>query len=112
MGAGKFDRRLTIRRWTATGSDALNQPILGWVDVATVWAQQRPIRTEERFEAQQEIGSEVMTFQIRYRRDLSVRDRVVYAGREYEVTGVRELGRRAVSEFDAVARVDENGGVP
>lgn len=106
MRAGKLDRRLTILRFGEIGRDALNQPIEGYAAVATVWAQQRPVRGEERFEAQQVAASQVMTFHIRYRRDLTVKDRVLYDGRTFDITDIREIGRREVSEFDCVARVD------
>lgn len=106
MRAGKLDRRLTVLRFGETGRDALNQPIEGFSPVARVWAQQRPIRGEERFEAQQVAASQVMTFHIRYRKDLTVKDRVLYDGREWDIKDVREIGRRVVTEFDCVARVD------
>ena len=107
MRAGKLDRRVTIRRLTETGRTPLNEPILSWTDVATVWGQQRPNRGSERFEAGQVSGAAVLTFHIRYRADLSVKDRLVYEGREYEIIAPpRELGRRVVSEIDAVARAD------
>lgn len=107
MRAGKLDRQLTIRRLTETGRDAYNAPILSWSDVATVWAQQRPERGSERFAAAQVNGTAVMTFHIRYRSDLTVQDRLVYEGREYEIVAPpREIGRRVVTEIDAIARDD------
>ena len=82
MRAGKLDRRLTIRRFTEIGRTPLNEPIHDWVDVAAVWAQQRPQRGSERFAAAQINGTAVMTFHIRYRADVSVQTRLVYEGRE------------------------------
>lgn len=107
MRAGKLDRRLTIRRLVETGRDAMNAPVVEWSDVATVWAQQRLNRGSERFAAEQVSGTAVMTFHIRYRADLTITDRLVYEGREYEIIAPpREIGRRVVSEIDAVARAD------
>ncbi|WP_157014893.1 phage head closure protein [Mesorhizobium xinjiangense] len=105
MRAGKIDRRLTIRRFTVVGTNPLNEDIYDWADIATVWAQQRPNRGNERFAAQQIAGSAVMTFHIRYR-DVSVTDRLRYAGKEWNITDVREIGRGVVTEIDAVARQD------
>lgn len=111
MRAGKLDRRLTIRRLTETGRNAYNEPIIEWADVASVWAQQRPDRGSERFSAAQVAGTSVMTFHIRYRSDVSVQDRLVYEGREYEIIAPpREIGRRVVTEIDAIARADDADG--
>lgn len=108
MRAGKLDRRLTIRRFIETGRTPLNEPILDWVDVVTVWAQQRPERGSERFAAAQINGTAVMTFHIRFRGDVSVKDRLLYEGREYEIVAPpREIGRRVVLEIDAIARADD-----
>lgn len=101
-----MDRRLSIMRLSETGRDGLNQPITSWVRVARVWAQARPNRGAERFEAQQVTGSAVMTFHLRYRSDLTVLDRIAYDGRDWDIADVRELGRRVGSEIDCVARAD------
>lgn len=107
MRAGKLDRRLTIERFTETGRNELNEPIMVWAEVATVWAQQRPDRGSERFAAAQVSGTSVMTFHIRHRDDLTQKDRLVYEGRVYEIIAPpREIGRRVVTEIDAVARAD------
>lgn len=107
MRAGKLDRRITIQRFTETGRDEFNEPVMSWADVAAVWAQQRPDRGAERFAAAQVSGTSVMTFHIRYRGDLTVQDRLVYEGRTFEIIAPpREIGRRVVTEIDAVARAD------
>ncbi len=106
MRAGKLDRRLTILRLQETGRNELNEAIMEWVAVAMVWGQQRPNRGDERFEAQQLTGSATMTFHIRYRRDLTIEDRISYDRRTWDIRDIRELGRRVVSEFDCVARAD------
>lgn len=103
MRAGKLDRRITIQRAEIT-TDDFGADIEIWNDVVTVWAQQRPNRGGERFSAQQVSGSNVLTFCIRYRPDLTTHDRVVYNELTFNVTDVRELGRHVETEFDAVAR--------
>lgn len=107
MRAGKLDRRVTIRRVTGTTTDEFNESVDVWSDIATVWAQQRPNRGSERFAAEQQAGTAVMTFHIRYRDDVSATDRLVYEGRVYEIVAPpREIGRRVVTEIDAIARAD------
>lgn len=103
MRAGKMDRRVTLLKWQETGRDALNTPIENWVAVATVWAQQRTERGAERFSAAQIAGAKVMTFHIRHRSDIGVKDRISYEGQVFEISDVRELGRRVGSEIDCVA---------
>lgn len=104
MRAGKLDRRITIER-ASLQTNAFNEEVEVWAPIATVWAQQRPNRGAERFTAQEIAGQAVMTFHIRYR-DVTVKDRIIYQGRTWNVTDVRELGRRVVTEIDAVARGD------
>lgn len=106
MRAGKLDRRIEILRHQEIGRNELNEPIMGWVPVAEVWASARPNRGAERFEAQQLVGSAVLTFQIRYRADISVEDRIGYEGRTWDIHDIREIGRRVGTEIDATARAD------
>lgn len=106
MRAGKMDRRVTLLKFGEIGRDALNTPIEGWVPAATVWAQQRPERGGERFSAAQIAGGRVMVFHLRYRADIGVKDRLSYEGQTFEISDVRELGRRVVSEIDCVAVQD------
>jgi len=106
MRAGKIDRHLTLQRVTNRIPNGFNEPVEVWTDIAILEAQQRPDRGTERFAAQQLSGQAVMTFQIRYRADLTIEDRIVYGGRIWNIVDVRELGRCAVTEFVAVARAE------
>ncbi len=107
MRAGKLDRRMIIRRFAEIGRTPLNEPINEWVNIVEVWAQQRPERGTERFAAAQINGTAVMTFHIRYRSDVTSKDRLLYEGREYEIVAPpREIGRKVVLEIDAIARED------
>lgn len=106
MRAGKMDKRVAILREQEIGRDAVNQPILEWVTIATVWGQLAPDRGGERIEAQQLTGAENATFRIGYRGDLTVKDRVTCEGRSWDIRSVREIGRRVGTEFDVTARAD------
>lgn len=111
MRAGKLDRRITIERATYETND-FGEEVEIWECVATVWAQQRPVRGAERFTAQEFAGTRTLTFHIRYTPSLTVRDRIRFknhgeaAERTYNIVDVREIGRGVVTEFDAVARSD------
>lgn len=106
MRAGRLDRRIEILRQQETGRNEVNEPIMGWVAIAEVWASARPNRGAERFEAQQLVGSAVMTFQIRYRGDVGIEDRIGFKGRTWDIHDVREIGREVGTEIDATARAD------
>ena len=106
MRAGKLDRRLTIQRETETGRNEFNEPVTAWTKVATVWAQQRPNRGSERFDAAKVDASAKITFHIRYLPGFRLTDRVLYKGRVWNVTDIRELGREVVHEFDCIASVN------
>lgn len=108
MRAGKLDRRVSILRLMEIGRNDFNEPVTEWRNIVTVWAQQRPERGSERFAAGQIAGTSVMTFHMRYRGDLTVADRLVYQETTYEIIAPpREIGRRVVTEVDAIARKDD-----
>jgi SPP1 family predicted phage head-tail adaptor len=108
MRVGDLDRRITIRR-ASFASNAFNESVATWSDIATVYAAARQVTDAEQFRAQ-EIGAEVAArFTIRYSSevaDLGPTDRLAFDGREYNITGVRELGRREWLEISAAARAE------
>jgi len=55
---------------------------------------------------QAEIGKNVVTFKIRYRTDINTQNRIVFDGSNWDITDVRQLGRRDGLEIDATARSD------
>lgn len=106
MHAGALDRRISLMRnepsQSARGGLAEN-----WVALATVWAAVRYDRGGERFVTQQVVGQGVVTFTIRWStavQSLTVKDRVSFDGRDFDIRDVRELGRRDGIEIDATAR--------
>lgn len=107
MRAGKLDRRIIIERASVTALPS-GEPVESWSPIATVWAQARPVRGDERFAARQLVGTAVMTFHMRYRADLAltVKDRIIYDGKTWDILDIREIGRRVVMEIDAKARAD------
>jgi SPP1 family predicted phage head-tail adaptor len=108
MSAGELDRRITIQRATLTRND-FNELIETWTDYVTISAKCSDPSTAEKFRAQ-EVGAEIdMRFTIRWSldvSDVSPRDRVRFDDREYNITGVRNIGRRRWREIVAVARAE------
>ena len=107
MQAGKLDRRLTLRRKTTT-TDEFGGEVASWSDVATVWASKEDVRDAERVRAQQ-VGASITTrFQIRPLAGgakPSVEWQATCEGVLYEITAVKEIGRREGWELSAVAQV-------
>jgi SPP1 family predicted phage head-tail adaptor len=106
--AGARDRRITIQRATSA-PNALNEPVLTWTDLATVWAEKFDVSDGERLQAS-EVDAEITTrFRILWSSqvaDVNPKDRVSYAGRLYDIWGVKEIGTREGIEITATARAD------
>ena len=109
MDAGSLDRWLTLYSRTVAKND-LNEDVETFVVLARVRASKKDLSDGERVCAQQ-VGAEITTrFQIRWSNnwsDLNPMDRCACEGREYEITGSKELGRREGIEITACARADK-----
>lgn len=109
MRAGALDRRITLRRFTPGAPNAFNEVVDAWNDLATLWASKRDISDGERTAAAQTGASITTRFQIRWSAtvaDLSPKDQLACEGKLYEITAVKELGRREGLEITARAKAD------
>ena len=110
MDSGALDRSLILRKRTVA-NNTLGEEVETFIDLATVRASKTDISDAEKVRAQQ-VGAEITTrFQIRWSvnwSDLNPKDRVECDLREYEVVGVKEIGRREGIEITACARADQN----
>ncbi len=108
MFAGKLDRRITLQRASVTTNE-YGEEVPTWLTLATVWASKKDVSDGERIAAA-EVAAEIGTrFQIRWDSswsDLSPLDRVVYDGRTYNISAVKEIGRREGLEISAAARAE------
>lgn len=106
MQAGALDRRVTLLRAAPT-NDAFNEPVAAWTPLATVWAARQEASDGEKHRAA-EIGATIDAhFQIRWSSTVSStgpKDRLVCEGRTYDITGVKEIGRREGLDISVVAR--------
>lgn len=109
MKAGKLDRRITVRRATVTQHPVTGLPVETWADVATVYASWRRASARETLAAS-EIGAQVTdVFECRWSAitaSITPLDRVAYLGREYNLSGVTEIGRRVGVRLDGMARAE------
>jgi len=101
-------RRVTFQRATVT-VDSYGGEVETWNTLASVWMHRRDASAGESYKAQ-EVGSQLsIRFTIRYSTavaDLNPRDRVLYNGDVYNITGVREIKRNRILEVDAVIQLD------
>ena len=108
MHSPKLDRKITLQRATTTTNE-YGEEVQTWGTLATVWASKKDVSDGERIAAaaaSAEIGTR---FQIRWDSswsDLSPLDRVVYDGRTYNISAVKEIGRREGLEISAAARAE------
>jgi SPP1 family predicted phage head-tail adaptor len=94
---GAMDQRITLQRFAAA-SDGYGGQLQTWADYATnptVWANViakagREGMTEDRMTA-----TFVVLFTIWNRRDIDLRDRIVWQGVTYNIRGIRDEGARA-----------------
>ena len=109
MPAGKRDRRITIQRATITQDPGSGENVETWGTLATVWAEKADVSDRERLAAG-EVQAELTTrFRILYSdtvADVGPTDRVMYAGRTYNIEAVREIGFREGLEISASARAE------
>ena len=111
MQAGKFDRRITIERFAAGSPavDAFGGESGAWGALATVWAQRTPVSDGEKWRAQEVAAAITERFLIRWSSTVSgvsAKDRISYNSRLYDISGVKEVGRRQYIEITAAARDD------
>lgn len=102
MNPGKMDRRIALQSLTVTKSSS-GAPQNTWTTQATVWAEFRQTKGTEVLEQAQERTKESGIFFIRYRSDVATTWRVQYAGRDWDIVAVREIGRREGLELTVEA---------
>lgn len=108
MQAGPLDRRIQFRR-AGIGDDGLSASE-AWADYGSpVWASKADISDGERWRAG-EVAAHVTTrFQVRwslFTAGITPKDRLVCEGRTYDITGIKEIGRRERIEITTAARTD------
>lgn len=108
MGAGKYDRIITVRRATKTNSGGA--PVITWSTLlANVPASAIPISDGERARAGQTEAQNSMRFRFWWApelADINAKDQVIYDGVTFDINHVKEIGRRKEIELTAASRAD------
>lgn len=94
MQAGRLNRRCTLQK-PSTEEDEIGQPIPGWTDVATVWADIRMRSGLESIKAGAPVSVVAASIRIRYRAGINAGMRVVHNLQVYEILAVQpDVGGR------------------
>lgn len=108
MGAGKYDRIITIRRSAKTNSGGA--PVIVWSDYLTnIPASAIPISDGERARAGQTEAQNSMRFRFWWSPEgaaLNGKDLVIFDGVTFDISHVKEIGRRKEIELTAASRAD------
>lgn len=91
---GNLRERITLRAEEVVGHNEFNEPIIEWVDKGTVYARAEPIKGDELMAAGQVQAYHEITFTIRHRSDLDATWQIQWRGRDYNITGWRNLDER------------------
>lgn len=106
LAAGRMNRRITIRRVVSEGPDGFGGVAQVWGDLVTVWAEVLPVSDGERWRAMQVAATATHRFRIRWGVGVTPLDRIRFEAREFEISGVKEIGLRVGQEITAVARAE------
>lgn len=109
MQAGKLDRRVQFRRAVLADDGLASTEV--WADyLGPVWAEKTDISDGERWRAGAVAAHVTTRFRVRHSSEtatLTPKDRLVCEGRTYDISGIKELGRRVGLEITAAARADQ-----
>jgi SPP1 family predicted phage head-tail adaptor len=108
MQAGKMDRRVTFQK-QSTDRDELGQYENIWTDEFTVWARATPISDGEKFGGAEVKAYATHRFQIRYSTAAALVTptwRMVFEGATFDISGIKEIGRREGFEITATKRAE------
>jgi SPP1 family predicted phage head-tail adaptor len=98
---GAKNRRISLKAPQVINT--LGDVVTTFQEVATVWADERPMRMDERFTSDARHSMRVSNFRIWYRSDVTPEMVISYAGREWRITGIAEIGLREELELTAEA---------
>jgi len=102
---GARDIRITIQVPVIDDGDANSDIIDHWDDVCTIWADAKEKPGHEDYEADRLATGKTITFNIRRRKDIDEKMRIVYLGYAYRIISIVILNRM---EMDVAATLVDN----
>lgn len=88
MQAGKLRHRVVIQEPVNNQNTETGSIESSWQDVATIWADVYPLSVREFISAQSEQGEITTRITIRFRRNISNKNRILYEGKIFNIEGV------------------------
>lgn len=92
MIIGRLDKRITIQSRSVV-TDTWNHQVVTWINDVTVWASVNFKNGREVQAGEQRVNVDRVYFTIRPNDDVSVMDRVSYAGAYYDIESIETIGR-------------------
>jgi len=92
LNAGELNHRITLEKNEPIKSSD-GSPLENWVTVVSVWANYQAKSGREFFAAQRFNAEVNALFRIRYRTDLTVKMRVKYKNRYFEILFLNDTGK-------------------
>lgn len=93
MEAGRLTQRVTIQSAGVT-RNSIGEEVRSWSDVATVWAEIRPLSARELINAKAAMAQVTTRITIRYRAGLLPSMRVVHGTTVYQITEIIDQGMK------------------
>lgn len=87
MDSGSLNRRVTFQKMGETFDD-FGQPVAGWMDHASAWANIRNLSGLESIKAGADVSVVKTSIRIRYRKDITAGMRIVAGTTIYDITAV------------------------
>lgn len=104
MQTGRLDRQIKLLRYGTT-TDTAGGIVDTYTEFATIWATVTDLRGTQFFASQQSQSVVTTKFFMRYRDDLTAKDRIEWKGKQYEIIGTPiEVGRNEALEVMGRAR--------
>lgn len=107
---GELDRQVTFIKENVSRG-ASNQDVITWVIIAsnpTVFSRKLELKGNEVVIGDQLKYVQKTLFTIRYRTDLTVKNRVVFNGQVYEIISITENGLERKTYLDVLANLIDN----
>ena len=95
MQPGKLDKIITFQSKSASTGDYGGQAFT-WADFATVWAHVQPLKGRELIAAKAAQSETDVRVYIRYLAGLNTSMRIVYNGKNYDITGIVDIDEKNV----------------
>jgi len=108
LNAGQRNKIITIQSKTMSTEDYGGQAP-AWADFVKAWAAIWPLKGRELFAAQAAQSETTVRFNIRWIAGITESMRIVYNGKNYDITALIDIGERHV-EYDIMAKTGLSEG--